>query len=79
MRIAFLGLFLTASSTVAAQFYIGTGAQVQFTGNVQVTLNDADLVNHGTLAPGNSTVYFTGSGQFHYRRYRARSALYPTP
>lgn len=60
MRIAFLGLFLTASSPSLAQFYIGAGAQVQLTGNVQVTLRDADLVNHGTLIPGNSTVYLSG-------------------
>lgn len=43
MRILFLGLFLTASLPALAQFYIGAGAQVQLTGNTQVTLSDADL------------------------------------
>ncbi|AXY76368.1 T9SS C-terminal target domain-containing protein [Paraflavitalea soli] len=60
MRMLFLGFLLIASQAMLAQVYIGPGAQVQLSGNVQLTLSDADLINHGILTTGNSTVYLAG-------------------
>jgi len=62
LRLAMPGLFLAASFAAAAQLYIGTGAQVQLTGNAGLMLQGMDLVNNGTFSAGNSTVYFSGAG-----------------
>jgi hypothetical protein len=60
MRMVIFGFLLMASWPTLAQVYVGTGAQLQLAGNTQLTLSDADLINHGTLSSGNSTVYFSG-------------------
>ncbi len=60
MRIVYLLFLLAVSITVPAQFYIGAGAQVQLTGNVQLVLKDINFINNGSFSPGNGTVLFSG-------------------
>ena len=47
--------------TVTAQLYIGTGATFRQWGNVQLTLHNTDIINHGNFFPGLGSVLFTGN------------------
>lgn len=51
---------LLISYAVSAQLTITPGGELHLTGNAQLTLNNADLVNNGLFSTGNSTVFFTG-------------------
>jgi hypothetical protein len=51
-------LFMQASH---GQLYISMGAQLQMTGNAQLTLQNTSLVNHGNFAAGPGSVFFTGN------------------
>lgn len=54
-------IFLVLASNAYSQLYIGPGAQVQLTGNAQLTLKDVNFINNGNFSAGNSVVYFSGS------------------
>ena len=60
MKGKILPLLLLSSYTISAQLTITSGAQFSLTGNVQLTFQNADLINNGNLAAGNSTISFTG-------------------
>lgn len=53
---------LLVGTTLSAQLVITPGAQLTLRGNAQVTLQNADLVNNGTLDAGAGTFAFTGNG-----------------
>ena len=61
MRFLFLAIILNGPSIAGAQLQIGTGAQVQLSGNIQLTLNNTDFVNNGNFSAGTGSVYFTGT------------------
>ena len=60
MKGKILPLLLLSSYTISAQLTITSGAQFSLTGNVQLTFQNADLINNGNFAAGNSTISFTG-------------------
>lgn len=53
---------LCIANTATSQLYISSGATLHLSGNVQITLQNMDFVNDGTLsAPANGRVIFNGS------------------
>lgn len=58
--ILILPFILLWSFAVSAQLTIGQGALLNLTGNAQLTLHNANLVNHGLLGAANSSVRITG-------------------
>jgi hypothetical protein len=52
---------LLMTRTLPAQLVITPGAQLFMLGNAQVTLQNTNLVNNGTLTAGNSMFSFTGN------------------
>jgi hypothetical protein len=54
-------LFLLPFCARAQGVYIALGANLVFTGNASITIQDGGLVNNGTLTAGNGTVLFTGT------------------
>lgn len=50
------------ANIASSQLYVSSGATLSLSGNAQLTLQDADLVNNGTIdAPANGRFIFTGS------------------
>lgn len=53
---------LCIANTATSQLYISSGATLHLSGSVQITLQNMDFVNDGTLsAPANGRVIFNGS------------------
>lgn len=54
---------LCIMQTAFSQVYISSGATLHLAGNAQVTLQDVNFVNDGTLsAPANGRIIFSGNG-----------------
>lgn len=49
------------SFNISAQLAISSGEHFYISGNIQLTLNNANLVNNGNFTAGNSKVSFTGN------------------
>jgi len=54
-------LMLLSTYMLPAQLTITPGAQFTITGNIQLTLENADFINDGNFTPGNGIVSFTGN------------------
>lgn len=54
-------LQLLCAGVVSAQLTISAGVQFTLSGNVQLSLQNTNLVNHGNLVTGNSRVSFNGN------------------
>ncbi|MBC7936692.1 MAG: T9SS type A sorting domain-containing protein [Rhizobacter sp.] len=54
-------LLLFSAGNVSAQLTITAGAQFSVNGNMQLTLENADLFNDGSFSAGNGTTSFTGN------------------
>ena len=62
MKLKFLGLLFTLCvNYVSGQLTITTGSALYLTGNIQLTLDNADLINNGSFVAGNSKVSFVGN------------------
>ena len=61
MKTILLLLFTLSATCISAQLTITSGSALYLTGNVQLTLDNADLVNNGNFVAGNSKVSFIGN------------------
>jgi hypothetical protein len=61
MKVKLLLFLILLSYGINAQLTITPGTQFAVTGNTQITLNNTNLVNNGSLTAGNSIISFTGN------------------
>src|SRR5687768_9672395 len=61
MKAIFLLLIVICCKHSAAQLYISNGAIFYLSGNAQLSLSNADLVNNGSFTAGSSSVHFLGN------------------
>ena len=54
-------LLLLSGSVIQAQLVINPGAELNISGNTQLTISNMDFINNGKFTAGNGTEFWTGN------------------